>query len=78
MSPCPATGQSLTKWNSTVPCVRKGIFVPLSLSGASMRQFASAPPSVVALTGHKNTHSSPAFYLCAFVSDCPSPRDASC
>ena len=35
-----------------------------------MRQFASAPPSLVALTGHKNTHSSPAFNLSAFVSDC--------
>ena len=33
-----------------------GIFVSLSLSGASMRQFATAPPSVVALTEHKNTH----------------------
>ena len=46
--------------NCSVPCVRKAIFVPLSLDAASMRQLATAPPSVDALTGHKNTRSSPA------------------
>jgi len=36
----------------------EGCFVTLSLNDASMRHFASAPPSVVSLKGLKNSRSS--------------------